>query len=58
MAKGKAYRRAEKKIEEALRSGAIDLDLSAKWDAEDSEKLTEHNGAAGVARRAQAVADA
>ena len=41
MAKDKAFRAAEKKIAEALRSGAIELNLSCTWDAEDSEKLTE-----------------
>ena len=41
MARDKAYRKAEKKIEEALSSEATELDLSVKWDAEDDEKLTE-----------------
>jgi hypothetical protein len=41
MARNKAYREAEKKIEEALRSGAKVLDLSAERNAEDDEKLTE-----------------
>ncbi|HEX5703478.1 MAG TPA: leucine-rich repeat domain-containing protein [Pyrinomonadaceae bacterium] len=39
MAKNKAYRKAEKKIEAARRSGAKELDLSAEWKAE--EKLTQ-----------------
>ena len=41
MAKDEAYRIAEEKIEEARRSGAKKLDLSQRWDAADSEKLTE-----------------
>ena len=41
MAKNEAYRRAEKKIEEARRSGAKKLDLSADLRAEDFEKLKE-----------------
>ena len=41
MERSKAYREAEKKIEEALRSGAIGLDLSARLTAKDDEKLTE-----------------
>ena len=36
-----AYRKAERKIEEAQRSGATELDLSQRYGAEDSEKLTE-----------------
>ena len=41
MAKNKAYRAAEKKIEAARRSGAKELDLSNSWGAEGSAKLTE-----------------
>jgi len=41
MARDEAYRNAEQKIEEARRSGAKELDLSARYDAKDSEKLTE-----------------
>src|SRR6266576_1793114 len=41
MAKSKAYRAAEKKIEAARRSGAKELDLSSDWDGADSAKLTE-----------------
>jgi internalin A len=41
MARDKAYREAEKKIEAARRSGATELDLSVKWDAPDDAKLTE-----------------
>ena len=41
MARSKAYLEAEKKIEEALRSGAEKLDLSAGLGARDDEKLTE-----------------
>ncbi len=41
MAKDEAYRKAEKKIEEARRSGATKLDLNQSYGAEDSEKLTE-----------------
>ncbi len=36
-----AYLQAEKKIEEARRSGATELDLSNKWDTPDNMKLTE-----------------
>ncbi|WP_205632821.1 leucine-rich repeat domain-containing protein [Chlorobaculum limnaeum] len=47
MAKNKAYLIAEKKIAEALRTGATELDLSRIWYAKDtwylgdSERLTE-----------------
>lgn len=41
MAKDEAYLEAERKIEEARRLGARELDLSQKFDAEASEKLTE-----------------
>lgn len=41
MAKNEAYQRAEQKIEEALRSGAKELDLSGDLHAEDSSKLAE-----------------
>ena len=41
MARNEAYLLAEQKIEEALQSGATELDLSHRWDAKDSEKLTE-----------------
>ena len=41
MARDKAYKKAEKKIEEALRTGATELDLSCSYDAKDSERLTE-----------------
>ncbi len=41
MAQDKAYREAEAKIAEALRTGATELDLSHRYDAKDSEKLTE-----------------
>jgi hypothetical protein len=41
MARDEAYRKAEQKIEEARRTGATELDLSCRYDAEDSEKLTE-----------------
>lgn len=41
MAKDEAYRRAEEKIEAALRSEAKELDLSAGRDSKYSEKLTE-----------------
>ena len=41
MARDKAYRKAEKKIEQARRSGATELDLSAKYDAPDNKKLIE-----------------
>ncbi|MDM8521039.1 hypothetical protein QUF64_13405 [Anaerolineales bacterium HSG6] len=40
MAQNKAYREAEKRIEQARHSGATELDLSAEWGAKD-EKLTE-----------------
>ena len=39
MAQGKAYRKADQKIEEARRSGAKELDLSAHTHGKD--KLTE-----------------
>lgn len=41
MARDQAYYAAEKKIEEARRSGARELDLSQRYDAKDSDKLTE-----------------
>lgn len=41
MARNKAYRLAEQKIKEARRSEAKELDLSADWNANDSERLTE-----------------
>ena len=41
MARDEAYRKAEKKIEEARRTGATELDLSQDYGAEDSKKLTE-----------------
>ena len=41
MAKDKPYQKAEKKIEEALRTEATQLVLSCEWNAKDSEKLTE-----------------
>jgi hypothetical protein len=40
MARDKAYREAEKKIEEARRAGATELDLNGEW-GPDSLKLTE-----------------
>ncbi len=41
MARNEAFEKAEKKIEEALHSGATSLDLSTSLLASDSEKLTE-----------------
>ena len=41
MARDEAYHRAEVKIEEAQRSGATELDLSAKWNTQGMEILTE-----------------
>ena len=41
MARNKAYQEAEKKIEAARRSGAIELDLSVPYGANDEDKLTE-----------------
>jgi Leucine-rich repeat (LRR) protein/GTPase SAR1 family protein len=41
MAKDKAYLEAEKKIQEALQSGATELDLSNDYDTPDEKKLTE-----------------
>ena len=41
MARKGAHYEAEKKIEEALQSGAKKLNLSAEWGAKDIEKLTE-----------------
>lgn len=41
MARDKAFREAEKKIKEALRTGATELDLSRGFPAKDSEQLTE-----------------
>ncbi|MEA5448637.1 leucine-rich repeat domain-containing protein [Leptolyngbya sp. CCNP1308] len=39
MATDKPYQEAERKIAEALRTGATKLDLSCDWDADDSERL-------------------
>ena len=36
-----AYRKAEEKIAEALRTGATALNLSCDWNTKDSEKLTD-----------------
>ena len=41
MARDEAYRKAEQKIEQARRDGATELDLSCRYNAKDSEKLTE-----------------
>lgn len=41
MARDEVYRKAEAKIEEARRTGAIELDLSRERKAKDSESLTE-----------------
>lgn len=41
MAKNEAYREAKQKIEAARRSGATELDLSQRYNAKDSEKLSE-----------------
>ena len=41
MTRNKAYREAEKKIAEAMRTGATELNLSSYLGAEDAEKLTE-----------------
>ena len=41
MARDEAYRRAERKIEEARRSGAKELGLSVAYGRPDSERLTE-----------------
>ena len=41
MARNKDYKAAQKKIQEAERTGATELDLSREYDAEDSDKLTE-----------------
>ena len=41
MPKDQAYQQAEQKIAEALTSRATELDLSQKYNAKDSEKLTE-----------------
>jgi Leucine-rich repeat (LRR) protein len=41
MAKDAAYREAEKKIQEALESGATELDLSGTYSTFDEEKLSE-----------------
>jgi Leucine-rich repeat (LRR) protein len=41
MARDKAYRKAEEKIEMERRLGTKKLDLSAKWNAPDNERLTE-----------------
>jgi len=41
MARDEAYRKAEQKIAAARRQRATSLDLSAKWDAKDNERLTE-----------------
>jgi len=44
MARNKAYRKAEKKIDDALRSGATELDLSVGFSIIESERLTELPG--------------
>lgn len=41
MARHKAYRKAEQKIEEAGLTGATELNLSVNWDGNDLERLTE-----------------
>ncbi len=41
MPRDEAYQLAEKKIEEARRSGAKELDLSGRYDGKDKDKLTE-----------------
>ncbi len=41
MPKDQAYLEAEKKIQQALQSGATELDLSNKYDTPDEKKLTE-----------------
>ena len=41
MAKNEAFLRAEKRIEEAKRSGATMLDLSPKFDSREADKLDE-----------------
>jgi len=41
MVPNRVYRRAAKKIENAWRSGAKELDLSLPWNARDSERLTD-----------------
>ncbi len=41
MPKSQSYLEAEKKIKQALQSGATELDLSNKYDAPDEKKLTE-----------------
>ncbi|UJB70400.1 leucine-rich repeat domain-containing protein [Acaryochloris sp. 'Moss Beach'] len=41
MAQDKPYQEAERKIAEALRTGATTLNLECSWLANDSEKLTE-----------------
>ncbi len=55
MAKDKAYRRAEQKIEEARRSGAKKLDLSVEWGDEKTPKLTELPEALGQLRQLQTL---
>jgi internalin A len=41
MPKDEAYQQAEQKIQQALKSGATELDLSNEYDAPDEKKLTE-----------------
>lgn len=55
MVKGKAYREAEKKIEEARRTGATELDLRYRYGARDSEKLTELPEAVGQLTQLQTL---
>ena len=55
MSRNNAYRKAEQAIKEARQSGAKELDLSAKFDAEGSEKLTELPKSLGWLTQLQAL---
>ena len=55
MARDKAYRKAEEKIEGALRTGATELNLICEYGAKDSEKLTELPEALGQLTQLQTL---
>ncbi len=49
------YLQAEKKIEEALKSGATELDLSNEYNAPDEKKLTELPESIGKLRQLKSL---
>jgi Leucine-rich repeat (LRR) protein len=55
MTRNEAYKHAEVKIEEARLSGEKKLDLSARWDAKDSQQLTELPESLGQLTRLQTM---